>query len=398
MEPLFNFHNRIINNTSDNWFRYLFSKLDWSPRLLGLKGLRGVGKTTMLVQYAKYVLAPEKKSLYVTIDHPWFYKNDLFDLAEAFSMQGGDVLLIDEIHKYPNWSRELKVIHDGFPELQVIFTSSSALEIFRGEADLSRRTIVRELHGMSFREYLHFFHGVIFEPIRLDDLISNHETITSEILRKVKPIAHFSDYLKRGYFPFAINEENTFLDERLHQIINTVLESDLTYIQDYSAQSVINMKKLLGAIASSVPFEPNISKLASKLQMGRDTINQYLKAMHDARLLALANKPGKGVGVLQKPDKIYFENTNLAQSMNIKAETGAIRETFFLNQLRNAGHTVHLASKGDFLVDEQRIFEIGGSNKTTTQVKGLRNAFLAKDNIEYGHGNTIPLWLFGFLY
>lgn len=398
MEDLLRYYQSLISRTKDDWFRYNFKKLDWSPRLFGLKGLRGVGKTTMLLQYAKYLYPKDKKSLYVTIDHPWFYENSLFSLAEQWHAEGGQLLMIDEIHKYTNWSRELKVIFDGIPELDIKFTSSSALEIFRGEADLSRRTIVRELHGLSFREYLEFFHDIQLEPVTLDDILTHCEDVEHEIAKKVKPLAHFPDYLKRGYFPFSKTEEELYLEEKLHQVINTVLESDLTYIQDYSGQSVVNMKKLLGAIAASVPFEPNISKLASKLKMGRDTINHYLKKMADARLLHLINKPGKGVGVLQKPDKIYFENTNLAHAMNVRPDIGAMRETFFLNQLRNAGHTVELAGKADFLVNGNLTFEIGGRNKDSSQIRGKKNAFLAKDNIGNGAGNVIPLWLFGFMY
>lgn len=398
MQQLEEFHKSLMSRTTDKWHRYLFDLLDWSPRLLGLKGLRGVGKTTMLLQYAKFQFPEPEKSLYVTVDHPWFYENTLFQLAQDWSAAGGKLLLIDEIHKYENWSRELKVIYDGFPDLKIIFTSSSALEIFRGEADLSRRTIVRELHGMSFREYLHLFHGISIEAVSLDDILTNRDDIINEILGKVKPLAHFSDYLKRGYFPFARNEQELYLEERIHQVISAVLESDLTYIQDYSGQSVVNMKKLLGAVAQSVPFQPNISKLAERLKMGRDTINQYLKAMGDARLLNLANKPGKGVTTLQKPDKIYFENTNMAYAMHIQPEIGAIRETFFFNQLRNAGHEVHLAQKADFLVDGKLTFEVGGKNKDASQIRGSKNAWLAKDGVEYASGNAIPLWLFGFLY
>lgn len=398
MDDLIRFYQSLMNRTSDSWVRYNFRKLDWSPRLFGLKGLRGVGKTTMLLQYAKFLFPKDRKSLYVTIDHPWFYENSLFSLAEQWSAEGGELLIIDEIHKYPNWSRELKVIYDGIPDLHVKFTSSSALEIFKGEADLSRRTIVRELHGLSFREYLEFFHGISIDPVSLDDIRDHHVDIEAEISKKVKPLAHFSDYLKRGYFPFSKSEDELYLEEKLHQVINTVLESDLTYIQDLSGQSIVNMKKLLGAIAASVPFEPNISKLASKLKMGRDTINHYLKNMADARLLHLINKPGKGVGVLQKPDKIYFENTNLAHAMKVNPDIGALRETFFLNQLRNAGHTVELAAKADFLVDSQFTFEIGGRNKDSSQIRGKQQSFLAKDGVANGAGNVIPLWLFGFLY
>lgn len=398
MEPLINYHQLRLSQTNKEWHRYLLDKLDWSPNLLGLKGIRGVGKTTLLLQYGRDRFKEPDKVLYITVEHPWFYNHTLFETAEQWFMLGGKLLLIDEVHKYERWSNELKVINDGFPNMQVIFTSSSALEIFRGEADLSRRVIVRELHGLSFREYLNFFHDFTFEAITLDDIINHQATITRDITTKLKPLPFFQDYLRRGYFPFSKLENEELLLEKLLNVITTVLENDLTYVLDYSGSNIRNLKKLLAAVAESAPFEPNISRLASKLSMGRDTINSYLKALGDGRLLQLVNKPGKGTGKLQKPDKIYFENTNLAYSLYRNPDIGVIRETFFINQLRNAGHDVHLASKADFLIDQSLTFEVGGKNKSQSQIRGIDHGWLAKDNIEFGIGKTIPLWLFGFLY
>ncbi|MEX2640663.1 MAG: AAA family ATPase, partial [Balneolales bacterium] len=328
----------------------------------------------------------------------WFYQNTLFDLAAEWHRYGGELLLIDEVHKYENWSRELKLIYDGHPGLKVIFTSSSALDLYRGESDLSRRLFTQNLHGLSFREYLSLMHGLEFEKVDLDDLVKHPRKLAEAVLSETKPLPLFKKYIRQGYFPFVKDVPAPNLDSRHLQILNTIMESDLAFIQDYSAANIHKVKKLLGVIAASAPFEPNISNIARKLNLGRDTVNQYLKHLHDAHILTLVYKPSKGISHLQKPDKIHFENPVFAYSLQNEPNPGTIRETFFMNQLRNAGHKVSLPPKGDFLIDEKWIFEVGGKNKTSSQVKNESHALLALDEIEVGVGKNIPLWLFGFLY
>jgi hypothetical protein len=398
MDDLISFQNNLLTSVNDLWFRYLFPELNKPERLLGLKGLRGVGKTTLMLQYLRYGYPEKERALYVTADHPYFYRNTLLDLAGEWHRYDGNLMLIDEVHKYPDWSRELKLIHDGYPGMKVIFTSSSALDLYRGESDLSRRLITHDLFGLSFREYLDFIHQIRLEPLTLEVILKNHPEIAKDITGKFKPLPLFKQYLREGYFPYAreINKEN--LMPSLLRIINTVLESDLAYSHDYSAGNTIKIKKLLGVIAASAPFQPNILKIAERLQLGRNTVNQYLRDLEDARILRLLNKPARGISHLQKPDKIYFENTAFSHAFQNTPDPGTLRETFFLNQVHNAGHTIHLHEKADFLVDELFIFEVGGRNKNTEQIRGLDNSWLVMDDIETGFKNRIPLWLFGMLY
>ncbi len=394
MDELFLFQDRLLNQLSTSWKRYLFPKIPENERLLGIKGLRGVGKTTMLLQYAAE--RESSSSLYVTADHPYFYQHSLYDLAEQWEQQGGQMLLIDEVHKYPNWSRELKLMYDAFPRLQVLFTSSSALELYKGESDLSRRLLSLSLNGLSFREFLSFHQNIHFPSIKLTDLLSFHRQIAQEVNQKIRPLPLFKQYLREGYFPFSKEVQDIL--PRLYRTINTVLESDLASIQDYSPSNVQKIKKLLAVIAESAPFAPNISGIANKLGIGRTTVYTYLKNLEDASLLNFIRKQGKGITALQKPDKIYLENTSLNYALQPQPEMGNLRETFFLNQLKNAEHQLMLPECGDFEVDQTYIFEIGGRNKGPQQILGLDNAYVVKDDMETGFGTTIPLWLFGFLY
>jgi len=399
MEELISYQNKLVAQTSNEWHRYLFPELKKSSRLMGIKGLRGVGKTTMFLQYLAYEYEEKEKGLYVTADHPYFYRNSLFELASEWSGYGGMLLLIDEVHKYPRWSQELKLIYDGNPELTVYFTSSSALDLYRGESDLSRRLVTNTLHGLSFREFLLLRHGISFQKLSLTEIITNHVQISAELTRNIKILPLFEEYLIDGYFPFSKHIEKETFTPRLIQLLNTVLESDLATIEGYSASNIRKIKRLLGVIAETAPFEPNISKIAEKLQLGRSTVNDYLKNLHDAQVLQLLRKPGKGNAQLQKPDKIYFENTSLVYAFQNSPEKGTIRETFFMNQLKNAGYEVEISpARSDFLIDHQYTFEVGGKNKDRKQIRNIKNSYLAIDNIEYGFADTIPLYLFGFLY
>jgi predicted AAA+ superfamily ATPase len=399
MDALYEYQEEVLEQASDTFFRGLYHRLNWNERFLGIRGLRGTGKTTMLLQYLKYTVSDRKNSLYVTADHPWFYDNSLLDLSRQFRKYGGKLLLIDEIHRYSNWSRELKNIYDGFPELQVIFTASSVLDLLKGEADLSRRALTKELTGLSFREYLELRHQYSFPAYSFDKLLQNPRHITETVLSKLKPIPIFNDYLKIGYFPFSITRSDESFLQLLNQVINTVMEVDLQMVEDYSPSNTIKMKKFLGVIAETVPFEPNISKIAGSLGIGRDTVKTYLWNLDRARLLNLLNRSSRGVSALRKPDKIYLENTNLSYALKSNPERGTIRETYFVNQLRNAGHSVELAKTGDIYIDGKWTFEIGGPSKGSSQIKNLgENAYLALDELEHPYLNRIPLWLFGFLY
>ncbi len=399
MKELITFQNNLLRKVPDKWYRYLFYVLEKNNRLTGIKGLRGVGKTTMLLQYLAHHYVDRAKGLYVTADHPYFYEHSLLDIATEWENYGGKLILIDEIHKYSKWSQQIKLIYDGLPGLKVIITGSSAMELFRGEADLSRRLISHTLNGLSYREYLEFFHDVHFRTYSLDEILKDHREIASDILEKVKILPLFNDYLEHGYFPFYKEIENNTLSTRLLQVINTVLESDLAWIEGYNRAHIEKLKKLLGVIARVAPFKPNIAKIAERLNIGRVTLYEYLQNMKDAGIINTVNRPGKGLSGLQKPEKIYFENTVYAYAFQHTPEAGTIRETFFVNQLLNAGYHVNLSpEKADFLVNEKYTIEVGGKNKNKNQIRNIQDSYLAMADVEYGFANSIPLWLFGFLY
>lgn len=366
--------------------------------MLALKGPRGAGKTTIMLQRIKYGLdLPVTKALYITADHYWFYTNTLYETAEKFYLDGGRYLFIDEVHKYPRWSTELKNMYDGFPELKIVFSASSALDIYRGEADLSRRVITYKLPGMSFREYLKLKNIADPGSVTIHDLVSNHEQIAVKIAEQIQPMPYFREYLKVGYLPVIAESRAEDIPLRLIQIINAVVESDLAYTKNFDSGTANKIKKLLGVIAESVPFKPNISALSRKLNISRESVYLWFTYLDHAGLLNTLTREGKGVSTLQKPDKVYLENTNLDYALKEMPDIGSVRETFVMNQLTNAGFDVILPESGDFLANGFHI-EVGGKNKTAKQIQGVKNAVIAADDLEVGYGNKIPLWLFGFLY
>ena len=396
MEALLDFQENILRPIKNDFRRYLHDQINWDHRMIGIKGPRGAGKTTLMLQHLKYDLGLPPEALYLTADHNWFYNHTLLDTANDWHKQGGKILFIDEVHKYPNWSVELKNIYDGLPDMQVIFSASSALDIYRGEADLSRRVLIYLLPGLSFREFLKFTKGVNFDAVRLEEIRSKHQNLSRVITEKFHPLPAFRKYLEVGYLPIIAEGEDTYLT-KLNQVINTIVDVDLVYIASYNSGTAVKVKKLLAVIAKSVPFKPNIASLARKLDLSRDSVYQYIYQLRDARLLNTLSSEGKGGSTLQKPDKIFLENSNLAFALKEKPDIGNIRETFVLNQLLNAGLSVCSPSEGDFLADGLTI-EVGGKSKSENQVKHLDSYLIAADNLETGGGNKAPIWLFGFLY
>ncbi len=396
MEKLIQFQIRLLEQVNDHFFRFLYWQLPWTQRFLGIKGPRGTGKTTMLLQYARYQLGNPAKHLYVTLDHPYFYDHHLLDLADDFYKMGGKTLLLDEIHKYPKWSTTLKHLYDGYPNLQVIFTSSSALDLYRGEADLSRRVAGFELPGLSFREFLELEHQLKFPAYTLDQILQNHLKISQSITRSIRPLSYWQTYLQSGYFPFFTEREQIVYHQQLFLTIETTLIQDINFIEGFSISNVQKMQTLLAVLAETAPFEPNIAKLAERLQLGRNTVKEYIFLLGKARILNLLSRRGKGISRLQKPDKIYLENTNFSFALKDQPDQGNLRETIFLNQMTNAGHQLFYPGKSpDFITNDGIAFEIGGKNKKGNPSPEV---FTIKDNIESGFGQTIPLWLFGFLY
>ncbi len=397
MEKLFQLHKMLLQRQNLSYVRSLMETIPWDQRLVGIKGFRGVGKTTLLLQHIKQNYGTSDRALYISLDNIWFSENRLVDVAEQFVQYGGEHLYIDEIHKYPDWALELKNIYDQYPDLKITFTGSSLLQILDSRADLSRRALLFHMQGLSFREYLNMTLHTEFPVYDLDEILSEHTEIADLVLSKVKPLRYFDQYLREGYYPFFI-EDREFYYQRLLEILDMIIDIEFPRLRGVDPNKTRKIKQLLYIIAHTSPFKPNITKLASRIGISRNTVYEYLRILADADLLKVLNRDTVGIGLLQKPEKIYPGNTNLAYALSLSGpDKGTLRETFFLVQLAES-HKVTYTGVGDFMVDGKYLFEVGGKNKTLQQIKGIHNAWLAVDDTEYGHKNRIPLWLFGFLY
>ena len=376
--------------------RDFMDTIDWDNRFIGIKGTRGVGKTTLLLQYIRLNFEPTKIVLYVSLDHLYFLENTLYDLVSDFYKKGGLFIAIDEVHKYPNWAIEIKNIYDDMPHLRLVFTSSSLLHIQQAKADLSRRVVVYTMPGLSFREFIQFETQINLDIYSLKDIIENHISISMAIVQKVKPLQYFENYLDYGYYPFYIENKKSF-HQKLSEVILTVLEVDIPQYASIPVSNSVLLKKLLSVISNSVPFKPNMNAISERTGISLNTMKNYLKLLNDAQLLNLLYVEDKGINSLGKPEKIFLNNTNLMYNLGIEADKGNVRETFFLNQVQ-CKYAVFASSIVDFKVDGLYEFELGGRNKKKNQIATLQNAFLVKDDIEIGSDLNIPLWLFGFLY
>jgi predicted AAA+ superfamily ATPase len=395
MEALIIKSQQKIRQISVDHKRYLYAKINRNSRMIAIKGARGVGKTTLLLQLGKERKANEV--LYVALDDLFFSNNTLHSLADAFSKTGGNLLLIDEVHKYPNWSRELKLIYDDFPKLQVVFTSSSILEIYKGESDLSRRVVSYNLSELSFREYLAFRENIALPTFSLEEILEKHQEISAELIQQFTPFKYFSDYLRFGAFPFFEGDESEYY-QKLRNTINLIIEVDVQIAENIEFNGVAMLKRLLFVISSNVPFTPNINKLSTQIGLNRNAMVRALQLLEKAALIHTLYKQSKSITSLNKPDKIWMHNTNFMYAISDKqVDKGNLRETFFIQSMPHAYH-LSLPEKGDVLVNNKYLFEIGGKNKTKKQIQGLENAFVVKDDIETGVFNNIPLWLFGFQY
>jgi len=399
MERIVEKFRKKLSLTTIDFIRSLMDEINWEARMIGIKGARGVGKTTLMLQYIKKHFEHDPAVLYVSLDDIWFSDNKLADLADRFVKQGGKLLFLDEVHKYPGWSGELKNIYDDFPELKIVFTGSSLLEIMNARADLSRRAIIYRMQGLSFREYLNFELGLKLNSHSLDEVLHNHLKISSEVTSEIKPLKHFSRYLREGYYPFY-KEIPELYYTRLGEIINMIIEIELPLLRGVDVSYSSKLKQMLLIISESAPFIPNISKLSERTGINRNTFISYLNFLCEAGLLQNLYRDSRGITRMQKPEKIFLENTNIAFALgNGLPEKGNIRETFFANQL-SYSHSLTIPENGDFLADNSRTFEIGGRGKDNKQLNKatVNNGFIASDDIEFGNGNKIPLWMFGFLY
>ena len=384
----------IFNKHKFTYKRYFYDKINFKNRLIGILGARGVGKTTFLIQYLKSLNLPFTQKLYISADMVSI--DSLFDLAYEFAGEDGKVLVIDEIHKYKNFEIELKKIYDVL-DLQVIFSGSSALKIDHSKADLSRRAIIYEVEGLSFREFLELNLGIKLPVFTLEEILKNHIDIAFELLEKFNLKLNFKEYITQGYYPFYFENKEDYL-LRLNETVNTVIEVDIPSIFPIEYENIVNLKKLVTLICESHPFTINVKEILAKMNMGENYrgFYKFLYYLHKAKILRLIKQKTRGDNIFTKPDKIYLNNSNLHYAYCTHQEIGTIREAFFASML--SGKDVRIPKKGDFLVDDKYIFEIGGKNKTKKQIKNIENSFVVKDDMEIGNKNIIPLWLFGFLY
>ena len=389
MEQLFEYFKRKLKETPTDLVRYKYNEIEWRGHALGLVGPRGVGKSTMLLQYIKMQLE-EKDTLYVSADHLYFASHTLVDLADRFYKMGGKHLFIDEIHRYEGWSVEVKQIFDSYSDLQLVISGSSILEITKGMADLSRRVPIYEMQGLSFREYQHLFHGIRMDALPMGKLLRHDYGIPGV----EHPLPLFHDYLRRGYYPFGMDAA---YDIELMQVVAQTMESDIPLYLNTNVSIGRKLKQLLMVVAESVPFKPVMQKLADVTGISRNYIQDYLMYMERAGMIAQLRDAVGGIRGLGKTEKIYLDNTNLIYVLAPKrADIGNVRETFFMNQLRIVGD-VMCSPVSDFLVDGMT-FEIGGRKKGQKQISEIDNAYVVKDDIETGFANVIPLWAFGLLY
>ncbi|MDR9442063.1 MAG: AAA family ATPase [Schleiferiaceae bacterium] len=391
------FHHQ-LQHTPTQMVRSAMAQINWKPRLVGIKGARGVGKTTLVLQYIKLHLNDRlSETLYVSLDALWFAEHSLLDLAELFIQKGGQYLFLDEVHKYPNWSQELKNCYDQFPQLKIVFTGSSLLEILNARADLSRRAVMHELPGLSFREYLSLENDLPLPSYPLADILTRHLDIVPAILEQVPPLRHFSAYLREGYYPFYREDDEAF-SQKLQEMIQLALDLELPLLRKVETAYLPRIKQLLYIIAQGVPFVPNTTKLSHKIHIERSTLLRYFHYLEEINLTHNLFKSARGISQLQKPQKIYLNNPNLMYALADRdVNRGSLRETFFISQLAPYYHLQYPPS-GDFWVEDRYLIEVGGRDKTARQLKSAAQGFIAADQLEYGHGQKVPLWLFGFLY
>jgi predicted AAA+ superfamily ATPase len=398
METLLNTYQNKLGQVDNKFVRYLMPQINWNNRLFAVIGARGTGKTTLMLQYIKQNL-DVAKALYITLDDLYFTTNRLVDVVRKFWKEGVTNFFIDEVHKYPfdTWAQELKNIYDSYPKAKVVFSGSSILNIYKGNADLSRRAINYELFGLSFREFLEFEEIKKIPAVSLEDLLKNHVSIAAEIIRDIKILPLFRKYMQSGYFPYYKEDLPTYR-LRLLNTVNAVLETDLPAVENIEFVTVQKLKRLLVVISGMTPFTPNMSQLGNQVEIQRSNLLKSLELLERARMLSLLRNADKNLKFLSKPAKIYLDNPNLAYSLGENnANIGNLRETFFFNQLRTVCK-VESAKQGDFTVNGKYIFEVGGSGKKFTQIADLPDSYLAVDETEMGFGNKIPLWMFGLLY
>lgn len=396
IQPLLNTYHRKLAATDMRFKRYLHKQINWDVRLVGIKGARGVGKTTMLLQHIKETFGNIDDVLYVSLDNLWFENHSLEELVEFLYTHGVMCICFDEVHRYRNWAAQLKYFYDSYPNLRIVYTGSAMLAIDNSVADLSRRQSLYTLNGLSFREYLEYEGITTEKPIELEELLSSHNEHAMDIASRIKVLKHFDRYLKTGYYPYYKEAGEDYL-MRVGEVARLVIDSDIPAVEDITYTTIQKIKRLLMVIAGNVPLEPNINKLSAQMESTRDQTLKMLYLMDRAGLLWLLTEKAKDYKHLTGPKKIYLNNPNLMYALSGKVSEGTMRETFFANQVGTVA-TLTMPLKGDFAANEKYIFEVGGTLKTFDQIADLPNSYLAADDTEIGNRNRIPLWMFGFLY
>lgn len=403
MDSLFRKSERLLTNVSTKIVREKMNEIHWNAQLISIMGAKGVGKSTLIKQYLKqnYKMG-DRRALYCSADTIDFSTRTLVDLAEEFVIRGGELLVIDEIHKYKSgtsdWSREIKEIYELYPALKLIVSGSSLLQLREGDADLSRRAVKYTMAGLSFREALRFYHGLEFEKWTLEDILSHPYDLWHMVTSKCKPVVLFKEYIEKGYYPFLLEGEGEYYT-KIEQVVNYIIENELPRICKVDVSNVRKLQALIVLICSEVPFELNANRIAAALEIGRDTVVEYLKYLGDAKVLNLLYSDKKKIGKLTKPDKVYMENPNILYALApAKVEIGTLRETFAINSLSESHNVEYGKAQGDFKVDGKYTFEIGGRSKDYSQIAGVKDSYIFADDWDMPDGAKLPLWMLGFLY
>ena len=395
-EILYRNSQRNVSQVDMTFKRDLHQRINWNVRIIGIKGPKGVGKSTLLKQHIKEIFPNDDRVLYVSLDNMWFASNSLSDLVEYHYTHGGTHLFLDEVHKYEHWQTYIKNIYDDYPTMNVVFTGSSMLKLNKGEGDLSRRVAMYTMDGLSFREFLMFEGLLRYDRVSLDDVLTRHVPLATEITNRLHILPQFERYCQYGYYPFYKEDLEGF-HSKLLEVVQQTIELDIPSVEDVEYSTIQKLKKLLGIIALQVPFTPKMEDLYAQLETSREQGLKLLDLLESAALLGQLKTLTKAVKQLSSPEKLFLDNPNLMYAFNRTPNIGTIRETFFFNQTSRVME-IHAPKKGDFLIQGKYLMEVGGADKRFDQIKDLPNGFLAIDDVEVGRGNKIPLWLFGFLY
>ncbi|RLA83125.1 MAG: hypothetical protein DRG78_05300 [Epsilonproteobacteria bacterium] len=394
LESLKEYSSLFLSKKTPEYKRDLFNEINFNNRIIGIVGAKGVGKTTLLLQYMKKQNLSNDEMMYISVDHPLMSSTTILDIAKEFASLGGKVLILDEIHNQDNFAVDLKTIWD-FLEINIIFSGSSALHL--DNADLSRRVLKYTLPTLSFREFCEIQTKKKFPKLSLEDILSNHTQYSQEIISKIKPLKYFKDYFKYGFYPFYLEDKDT-INMKLSETINKTIDIDLLKIYNIDPKKLRNIKKILTMLCTSVPYKPNITTLANAVEVDPKTLYIYLDALQKGRIIRMISATTRGESIIKKPEKIYLDNPNMFNVLCSTPDIGTLRESFFSGILLNAHHNITASKKGDFLIDDKYTVEVGGKNKSYKQIKDMEKSYVVADDLDIGNGNKIPLYLFGFLY